>query len=162
MCYHKATCISHNTNGANNWQFTPIIFTSIFFNEKQWHLHSYLEEVYNLWSSWKSLATSSHEAISWLATPLSNVYVQYQKSIIKFICKLIQILPLIARLMGPKWCPSGADRAQVGPMLAPWTLLSGTPYVTLFNTIISLVFHGAYGIIYIKCKFHAIYVWRKV
>ena len=28
--------------------------------------------------------------------------------------------------MGPTWGPSGADRTQVGPMLAPWTLLSGT------------------------------------
>ena len=33
-------------------------------------------------------------------------------------------LPLIARFMGPTWGPSGADRTQVGPMLAPWTLLS--------------------------------------
>ena len=32
---------------------------------------------------------------------------------------------LIARLMGPTWGPSGADRTHVGPMLAPWTLLSG-------------------------------------
>ena len=31
----------------------------------------------------------------------------------------------IARLMGPTWDPSGADRTQVGPMLIPWTLLSG-------------------------------------
>ena len=28
--------------------------------------------------------------------------------------------------MGPTLGPSGADRTQVGPMLAPWTLLSGT------------------------------------
>ena len=27
--------------------------------------------------------------------------------------------------MGPTWGPSWTDRAQVGPMLAPWTLLSG-------------------------------------
>ena len=27
--------------------------------------------------------------------------------------------------MGPTWGLSGADRTQVGPMLAPWTLLSG-------------------------------------
>ena len=33
--------------------------------------------------------------------------------------------PLIARFMGPTWGPSGADRTQVGPMLAPWTLLFG-------------------------------------
>ena len=34
------------------------------------------------------------------------------------------ILTLIARFMGPTWGPSGADRTQVGPMLAPRTLLS--------------------------------------
>ena len=32
---------------------------------------------------------------------------------------------LIARFMGPTWGPSWANRTQVGPMLAPWTLLSG-------------------------------------
>ena len=35
------------------------------------------------------------------------------------------IASLIARFMGPTWGPSGANRTQVGPMLAPWTLLSG-------------------------------------
>ena len=34
-------------------------------------------------------------------------------------------LSLIIRFVGPTWGPSGADRTQVGPMLAPWTLLSG-------------------------------------
>ena len=34
--------------------------------------------------------------------------------------------PLKARFMGPTWGPSGVDRTQVGPMLAPWTLLSRT------------------------------------
>ena len=37
---------------------------------------------------------------------------------------------LIARFMGPTWGPSGADRTHGGPMLAPWTLLSG-----MFHTI---------------------------
>ena len=31
---------------------------------------------------------------------------------------------LIASFMGPTWGPPGADWTQVGPMLAPWTLLS--------------------------------------
>ena len=31
----------------------------------------------------------------------------------------------IARFMGPKWGPPGDNRAQVGSMLAPWTLLLG-------------------------------------
>ena len=33
------------------------------------------------------------------------------------------MLSRIARFMGPTWGQSGADRTQVGPMLAPWTLL---------------------------------------
>ena len=32
---------------------------------------------------------------------------------------------LIARFIGPTWGPCGADRTQVGPMLAAWTLLFG-------------------------------------
>ena len=32
---------------------------------------------------------------------------------------------LIASFMGPTWGPPGADRTQVGPMWAPWKLLSG-------------------------------------
>ena len=41
---------------------------------------------------------------------------------------------LIASFMEPTWGPSGADRTQVGPMLAPWTLLSG----------MQLTFHTVY------------------
>ena len=35
------------------------------------------------------------------------------------------IVSLIARFMGPTWGPPGADRTQVGPTWATWTLLSG-------------------------------------
>ena len=31
----------------------------------------------------------------------------------------------IAKFIGPKWGPPGSCRPQMGPMLAPWTLLSG-------------------------------------
>ena len=31
----------------------------------------------------------------------------------------------IAKFMGPTWGPPGSSRPQMGPMLAPWTLLSG-------------------------------------
>ena len=43
------------------------------------------------------------------------------------------VLTLIARFIGPIWGPSGADRTQVGPMLAPWTLLSGKPLIYLMK-----------------------------
>ena len=46
-----------------------------------------------------------------------------------FRCNLLfyyhWIYTLIASFMGSMWGPPGADRTQVGPMLAPWTLLSG-------------------------------------
>ena len=35
----------------------------------------------------------------------------------------------IARFMGQTWGPPGSCRPQMGPMLAPWTLLSGIPPV---------------------------------
>ena len=38
----------------------------------------------------------------------------------------VDISPLIARFVGPTWGPHVADRVQVRPMFAPWTLLSGT------------------------------------
>ena len=41
------------------------------------------------------------------------------------VCLAPQAITLIVRFMGPTWGPSGADRTQVGPMLAPWTLLFG-------------------------------------
>ena len=37
----------------------------------------------------------------------------------------------IARFMGHTWGPSRADRSQVGPILAPWTLLFGLVTSTL-------------------------------
>ena len=46
----------------------------------------------------------------------------------------ICIITLIARFMGSTWGPSGADRAQMGPMLAPWTLLSGK-VIQLFHIL---------------------------
>ena len=33
----------------------------------------------------------------------------------------------IPRFVGPTWGPPGSCRPQMGPMLAPWTLLSGIP-----------------------------------
>ena len=43
---------------------------------------------------------------------------------------------LIARFVGPTWGPSGPDRTQVGPMLAPWTLLSGDQNIIAQNIYI--------------------------
>ena len=37
----------------------------------------------------------------------------------------MHIYTQIAKFMGPTWGPPGPCRPQMGPMLAPWTLLSG-------------------------------------
>ena len=49
---------------------------------------------------------------------------------------------LIARFMGPIWGPSGAERTQVGPMLAPWTLLSGDGNGDGMNWYLHRPFHA--------------------
>ena len=41
--------------------------------------------------------------------------------------------PQIARFMWPTWGPPGPCRPQVGPALAPWTLLSGTRLRCLYG-----------------------------
>ena len=40
----------------------------------------------------------------------------------------------IAKFMWPKWGPRGSCRPLVGPMLVPWTLLSG--YATYLNSVV--------------------------
>ena len=44
------------------------------------------------------------------------------------------VRPHIARFKGPTWGPPGAGRTQVGPMLGPWTLLSGPLWKWLWRT----------------------------
>ena len=42
---------------------------------------------------------------------------------------------LITMFMGPTWGPPGADRTHVGPMLDPWTLLSGLLLIVQLDQI---------------------------
>ena len=67
-----------------------------------------------------------------------------------------RLITLIARFMGPTWGPPGADRSQVGPMLAQWTLLSR--YV--LNQMFSKYPYSIYVIciIYIYCVVHLLFV----
>ena len=41
----------------------------------------------------------------------------------------LRITAHLAKFMRPTWSPPGSCRPQMGPMLAPWTLLSGRPFV---------------------------------
>ena len=80
-------------------------------------------------------------------------------------------IAVIARSMGQTWGPSGAGRTQVGPMLAPWTLLSG--YVSTSCSIYGIYFQAItenliktrglnYGVFLLKASFYKIiYCWSK-
>ena len=54
------------------------------------------------------------------------------------------------------WGPSGADRTQVGPMLAPWTLLSGL-------LLLKSLPHGIQGLVYCVWSIALLLMtcWRK-
>ena len=43
----------------------------------------------------------------------------------EFVDGLHRFISEIAKFMGPTWGPPGSCRSQMGPVLAPWTLLSG-------------------------------------
>ena len=68
---------------------------------------------------------------------------KYDKLIPPSIIDALGDMPQIAKFMRPTWGPSGLYRPQMGPMLAPWTLLSGA--VSLYDKIgwdkLSLVSH---------------------
>ena len=56
------------------------------------------------------------------------------------------------KVHGPTWDPAGAERTQVGPMLAPWTLLSGIGFfpicTAVFSEQSSLQWHYCHGVSY--------------
>ena len=56
----------------------------------------------------------------WLLSHLSSLFDNWG---VKYALKCYQTQ--IARLMGPTWGPPGSCRPQMGPVLTPWTLLSG-------------------------------------
>ena len=58
-------------------------------------------------------------------SPAATWWVFLYISPIQTMMERSYIPSLIARFMGSTWGPPGADRTLVGPMLAPWTLLSG-------------------------------------
>ena len=65
------------------------------------------------------------------ASCLLNFYQIIQKK--ETTAAIIQLASLTAIFMVPRWGPAGADRTQVGPMLVPWTLLSGLSYISNSN-----------------------------
>ena len=53
-----------------------------------------------------------------------------------------QLSAQIAKFMGPKWGPPGSWRPHVGPMMAPWTLLSGSRLMLLMCVFVDIWAQG--------------------
>ena len=76
--------------------------------------------------------------------------------------------PLIAKFMRPTWGPSGADRTQVGPMLAPITFLSGSSWLKIvifwlkskWSLCLKIQYENRLLLIYGKCL--AANRWRAI
>ena len=90
----------------------------------------------NMWVDISHESTSNHKYNR--VTKHSNLYA-YRMGYI----------PLIARFMGPIWGPPGADRTQMGPMLAPWTLLSGSLLLPWQQWWIAIVRHNIHSRVYL-------------
>ena len=63
-----------------------------------------------------------------LVTPYERYDASTQRQLVRFLttCQQSTKAPQIAKFMGPTWGPPRSCRPQMGPMLAPWTLLSGS------------------------------------
>ena len=81
-----------------------------FWNENNPHPIQY---IYNHLTQWPN----PNYSIKFWMVPLKKI----QSNCLHCWCQPGQI----SRFMGPIWDPPGSCGPQVGPMLAPWTLLSG-------------------------------------
>ena len=74
---------------------------------------------------WLIVASEWTDSEMWSGRMCIYSQCQCQCQVVRMITIEAWYATLIARFMGPTWGPPGADRTQVGPMLTPWTLLSG-------------------------------------
>ena len=106
---------------------SEIILFGLYFST-EWQRLNYLP-VRNQCSLWPCLSYGSTQPRSaqvvgnWphLWTPVLACMCRKKHSIRQILYAWKYGISLIARFMGPTWGPSGADRTQVGPMLAAWT-----------------------------------------
>ena len=97
-------------------QFAITVHTSVSIRKyKPFPLLSYFSAVVCLRWLYHHMLSVSH------AHTHTRIYIY----IYMYIYIYIYIYTSYNTFMGPPWDPPGSCRPQVGPMLAPWTLLSG-------------------------------------
>ena len=129
ICISKLTTIgsdnglSPNRRHAIIWTNAGILFYWTLRNKLQWNL---------LRNSCIFIRENAFENVIWkIAAILSRpqcVKLSWQGQLqLLSVIVVIQVAEVaqIAKFMGPTWGPPGSCRPHVGPMLAPWTSLSG-------------------------------------
>ena len=111
-----------------------------------------------LWQKWfhfppKSLESCYNVQLMLTWGPLLSGRHPFNPLYILWLCCCAGLCSLIARFMGPTWGPSGADRTQVGPMVAPWTLL---PWLYQYLCLIYHIYD-----VYFICIFFT-YFWMDI
>ena len=87
---------------------------------KEWDMINSTTGEYRIWRSDRM----SETIVDVFTYPCLNQYNLYQhKGPVQDMWRCM--LSLLVRFMGPTWGPPGPCRPQMGPMLAPWTFLSG-------------------------------------
>ena len=71
------------------------------------------------WCAWCHMRSTKFQLIE------SHSYKYITVTTIWIECCISRAESQISKFMGPTWGPPGSFRPQMGPMLAPWTLLSG-------------------------------------
>ena len=117
------------------------IMTSHKFTNNSQHSHKKAKHMYGIYSIWiipshvwvkiyegkqdRKIKFIPYSQETGTSSGGSNKTTSPVLSFLHLFSRIINT-PLIARFIGPTQGPSGGDRTQVGPLLAPWTLLSGT------------------------------------
>ena len=113
-----------------NWSFPQYPNVSYFLLQYEWKLLYCLGYDIKFWKRsfwwWVWYSLQSNIMQNEFNKPDDNKKVVSGWQLLPtYIFLWYTVMSLTARFMGPTWGPSGADRTQVGPMLDPWTLLSG-------------------------------------
>ena len=94
-------------------------------------------ENYETWTIGLSTPPQMAECY-WLRYSIQATIFTWLTKHVRILMTELYMTSLIASFMGSKWGPSGADRTQVRPMLAPWTLLSGSDKWDLHHSLTHL------------------------
>ena len=116
-------CLNSMTNDFALTRVTLFVHTLIYWNIKD-VFDTFCQKTYPVKNCQFIIFLVHNELRNKMTVQSGSAYMP-QLVLALAIAALPILASLIARFMGPAWGPSGADRAQVGPMLAPWTLLSG-------------------------------------